>query len=139
METLIGSENPSRGQAEGSKTTQFKPGHPGRQPGGRKRRPPSQLLRDMRFVCAQDELKDRTPGQKLCRQILKDDPSWFFTQFAKLESSHEAAKVKVPRGLGAEADEKVDLGTERCVALAQNLIRNLEAERAKKTPSLPSG
>ena len=38
---------PGRGQAEGSKTTQFRPGHPGRQRGGRRHRLPSQLLRDM--------------------------------------------------------------------------------------------
>src|SRR5208337_2333241 len=84
-QTPMGSESPGRGQAEGSKSTRFQPGHPGRQRGGRRHRLPSQLLRDMRFVYAQDESKDRTPGQKLCRQMLKDDPKGFFSQLAKLE------------------------------------------------------
>lgn len=127
MET---SENPGRGKTEGSKTTQFKPGHPGRKHGGRKPRPPSQLLRDMRFVYGQDESKDRTPGQKHCRQILKEDANRFFAQLAKLESSHEAgaAKVKPTRSVVAEPEEVVDEGTDLALERLNEFLANVKED-----------
>ncbi len=135
MET---SENSGRGQSEGSKSTQFRPGHPGRKRGGKKSRPPSQLLRDMRAVYSQDESKDRTPGQKLCRNILKDDPNRFFAQLAKLESSHEAgaAKAKVAKGPVPVTEQEVGPGTERCLRLAKNLLGEILADQAKEDARL---
>src|SRR5262249_54665094 len=60
-------------------------------PGGMKgRKTPPRLLTDMRAVYDQDESRDRTPGQRNCRQLLKADPQRFLAQLARLESAHKA-------------------------------------------------
>src|SRR5262245_54202334 len=89
METSVEQGHVGRGQAEGSKATQFRQGHPGRKKGsGRKGHKPSRLLRDMRLVYERDESQDRTPGQKALRMLLKDSPKEFISQLGQLERAY---------------------------------------------------
>src|SRR5262245_58577838 len=99
METIMGTPletaGSGRGQAEGSKATQFQPGHPGRKRGaGLRPRQPLRLLRDMRRVYEQDESKDCTPGQKALRKLFQDNPKEFIGQLAGLEKAHRAGATK---------------------------------------------
>jgi hypothetical protein len=41
----------------------------------------------MRRVYEQVEAEDRTPGQKLCRQLLRENPKGFLAQLAGLEKA----------------------------------------------------
>jgi hypothetical protein len=142
METPVGSVRPGRGQAEGSKATQFAPGHAGRKRGaGRKRRQPSRLLCDMRKIYEQDESKDRTPGLKALRKLLQENPREFIAQLGTLEKAHRAATSKRVESRQSEAlkptaEAVVDEGTERCLAIATKLLADLDAEQAKEDAEL---
>jgi len=91
METPLGSNGPARGHAEGSKQTQFQPGHPGSKKGGGRKPRQSVLLRDMLKVYRQDEALDRTDGQRALRQMLKKSPTAFIRELADLEKAQLAA------------------------------------------------
>jgi hypothetical protein len=94
-----------RGKAPGSKATQFKQRHPGRTV----RKPervkatlkPCQLLRNMRWVFAYQQYRDRTPGQRTCRKWLKVDLKGFMSKLADLEKEFAALVLK-ERNAGQE-------------------------------------
>ena len=98
MESSEVAPRPGRGQAPGSKRTQFRSGdeHP-------KRRPPSpesaeagegvvsvDLLSDARWVYSRSLSEDKTPGQKAMRALLKKNPERFFAQMMRLEEEARA-------------------------------------------------
>jgi len=95
METPLESNGPARGHAEGSKQTQFQPGHPGsKKGGGRKPRQTSMLLQAMQWAFCQPESKDKTDGQRACRQMLKEDPTTFIQTLMTLQKEQAAAEAK---------------------------------------------
>src|SRR5262245_60566604 len=75
----------------------FKKGHSGN-PGGKPKDPdaaggkPAEILRDMRAVYRQDESKDRTPGQRSCREFFKKDSAAFLKELSRLEAAHRSGK-----------------------------------------------
>jgi hypothetical protein len=126
METAVENGAPiptRRGKSEGSRKTQFRPGHPGRKGGGRvKEEGPSRLLRDYRRVYEQDESKDRTPGQKALRQLLKESPRDFLSQLSSLEKAHRSSPAR-SRFVELAEPEDPHEDVAECIALVEQLIQ----------------
>src|SRR4051794_20236691 len=102
---------------DGRAATQFQPGNPGsirdRKGEGRGRRKPPRLLADLRRVYAQDESKDRTPGERHCRAWLREDHKGFMSHLAALEKAHVAVAPKEGKPAAREKPqpaEEVDEG-----------------------------
>jgi len=112
---------------EGSQVPEPRPKRKGRYVGGKRgAKKPSKLLRDMRLVISQEEVKDRGPQQVVLRTLLKDDPKGFVAQLAGLERAHAAKSVAgkaVPgapsTGPGAAGSDE---GEERALAVAERLL-----------------
>ena len=91
----VGSESPGetladgRGKSPGSRRTQFRAGPDARRGVRKPREPGSQrvprLLKAMRRIMRQPELKDRTQEDRVCRELLKADPKGFASKWADLE------------------------------------------------------
>ena len=62
---------------------------------------PCQILKDMRHVWREPAEMDKTPGQKMLRRILEEDPKRFFTECTKLDKAHLQARTSV-RALQAQ-------------------------------------
>jgi len=138
MENTNGSMETGRGKAAGSRVTQFQPGHAGKKNGvKRKGYQLSRLLRDMRAVYEQDESKDRTPGQVLCRKVLKEQPAEFIRQLSGLEKAHITRVEKERKAAAVEEEEdpdefKGDEGRRRLDALAKKMFDEFEREMEEK-------
>lgn len=128
-----------RGRAAGSRATQFKPGHPGRKKGtGHRSNKAPLLLRDMRAVYRQDEVKD-LPRQKPLRQMLKDDPKGYLSQLAQLEKMQAQGTVKgakSPKSSEKTKEAEPDEGTERAIGLVERLLDGFHAEQAEEDAKL---
>jgi hypothetical protein len=79
----------------------------------------------MRAVYRQDESQDRTPGQKMLRKVINDDPSGFFSKLVRLEQATLAVKSSSAKTKPAESDPepKYDPGVEACQKLLDRLLR----------------
>src|SRR4051794_25931801 len=89
------------------------------------RKPLPAVLKDMRAVYAQAESQDRTPGQKLCRTLLKDNPKGFLTMLGRLEQAHRAGVEKEKKAAVPAVPEKpdeTDGGEERARELIGRLL-----------------
>jgi hypothetical protein len=77
----------------------------------------------MRFVYSHPEAKDRTPGHKLCRKLLDDDPKAFLAQMAQLEKALVASEGKASGGKETPASpEQKDEGAERVLELIEGIL-----------------
>jgi hypothetical protein len=130
---------PETARVGGRAATQFKPGNPGprhsRKGQGRGLRKPSRLLADMRRVYAQDESKDRTPGQKRCRAWLDTDPAGFLSRMADLEKAHAAVAPKEGKPAAKEkppAEPEVDEGEERALELIDKLLADFKKQEREE-------
>lgn len=120
------------GEAAAPKLSNFRD-RPRAGPGrGKKKQPPPEpaepaewaahpaYLRDMLWVYNFEPHWDKTPGRKACRQMLKEQPRVFFEQM-RLSSA------------GGGKDETkaavVDEGSQKCLALARELLRKWHDER----------
>jgi hypothetical protein len=72
--------------------------------------PSSRVLLDMNHVYREPEEKDKTPGQKMFRQMLKDSPKDFLIQLTRLEAAERLVKAKAK-----EAQEKKELAAKSTV------------------------
>lgn len=124
------------GQNPGSKATQFKPGWKGGP--GRPRKAVSDTtagsatpLEDMRHVYTHPPSKDRTPGQRRCRQFFEDDFKGFVALYMKLEEAHRAEVAAAATGTSTEVAPSPK---ETCVEeLAERLLAAWEAEESGRT------
>src|SRR5688572_17161344 len=90
---------------------------------------PSPLLRDMRAVYEQDESKDRGPAQKALRKMFQENTDKFIARLGRLEQAFQAEVFKedvIP------VVTEVDEGTEKSVALIENLLAKYHAQRAEE-------
>jgi hypothetical protein len=142
-EPVVGGSEPGvEGTSEvtGRARTYFKKGHTAgrgrnRKGEGKGRPKPCGLLRDMRAVLKQDETKDRTPVQRMVRQLLKENPADFLRQMTKLEAAHQtgaAKKAAASPQKPADADE----GEERVLALLDEQLARFAAEQARQDAEL---
>lgn len=105
----------------------------------RGRRNPSKLLQDMRFVYGNEEGRDKTPGQRAVRTMLKEDPKGFINQLGSLEKAHRSGKVKaepaaaIPKRGDAGSSEE-DEGSARCLGLVNRLLAEFERNAEQKPP-----
>lgn len=120
------------GKALGSKTTQFKPGWkggPGRPRASGNEEPAMQAnpLADMLHVYNNPPPKDKTPGQKRCRQFLEEDYKGFIALYVKLE---EARQSSVAAAATSDSEETSAPGEKelRIEELAERLLAEWEAE-----------
>jgi hypothetical protein len=130
---------PETARVDGRAATQFKPGNPGpshnRKGQGRGLRKPPKLLADMRRVYAQDESKDRTPGQKRCRAWMDTDPAGFLSRLADLEKTHapvaqKAVNTAVKEKPPAEPEE--DLNSENVETLIGKLLGDFKQQEREE-------
>lgn len=116
-----------KGQAEGSKATQFRPGQSGN-PGGKPKEDRDHvpdLLKAMRWVTTRPESKDRTQLQKECRAWLKEDRSRFLSRMADLEKAFASDATKERKGAVPAAPETPEVKS-------QERIRELITEWLKE-------
>jgi len=136
------------GKAPGSAKTQFKKGNNGSRGRGRTKLkaavPMPTLLRDLRAVYGQQKKRDRTPGQKVLRQIFESNFGLFLDRLQKAEYAHSlalmkaAAKAEKAHEISRSSPE-TDEGTERCLALCNKLLQEAAELQAKEDAKLPSG
>jgi hypothetical protein len=81
----------------------------------------------MRHVYNNPPSKDKTPGQKRCRQFFEDDFKGFVALLMKLEEAHRAelATVATPDGMAAPAPGEQELRVE---GLIERLLSEWEEE-----------
>jgi hypothetical protein len=90
----------------------------------------------MRLVYAQDESRDKTPGQKALRKLFSKSPKQFISQLAGLEKAHRAGASKERGATSEQPDKKRDLGSERCKALIEELLERLAKTAAEEDARL---
>jgi hypothetical protein len=132
---VVAERPPEPVRVDGRAATQFKPGNPGpqmnRKGQGRGRRKPPRLLADMRRVYAQDESKDRTPGERRCRAWLKEDCKGFMSRLADLVKAHAAAAPKEGKPAAKEkspAEAEGDEGEEQLSGLIHKLLDSFNSQ-----------
>jgi hypothetical protein len=111
---------------------------------GRKLRQPSRLLKDMRWVYEHAEEDDKTPGQKMCRKLMNDNPKEFLTQLTGLEKAHRTGASKessapklVPVKTESPAEqEPTDEGSERAIRLCEKLLDQFHQKQAQEDAAL---
>lgn len=94
---------------------------------------PSQLLLDYRAVYNQPAEQDTTAGQFALRKLFLDKPDVFMQRLQSMEVAHTSARAKVlgtpgksgpkPREPKADAPVVVDSGTEKCLEVAERLLK----------------
>jgi hypothetical protein len=130
------------GNGAGSGASRFKAGHPGRRgakPGETGPAPgtrvASRLLRDMRWVYDHEAAEDLTPGQKMCRKVMEDNPREFLAQLARLEAAHQphtrtrGNRKGQPANSGVEEPVEMDQGSERAQDAVERLLAEFQAKR----------
>lgn len=112
--------------------TSFKPGQGGKPKGAKS---PPKLLRDMRAVYEKPKGEDGTEARKALRKMFDENPVRFMEQLQRLEATWAArkdppaaAKPDSSPGKETPTSSAEDLGTERCVGLAEKLLRELGLE-----------
>jgi hypothetical protein len=135
------------GDAEARRSAgRFKPGNPGY--GLRRRKKGSRteacriprLLRDMRHVYRHEESRDRTPGHRLCRQLMKEDAKAFMAQMIQLERTCASGAKDQASDSGVAKlapPEERDEGTERAIGVAEHWLAERAARRAESRPVAP--
>jgi len=103
-----------------------------REKGPGQRRKKFLLLADMRAVSGQDKSKDRGPRQKTLRKFLDKDPNGFFRRL--MDAEHRYAALKAEREVAP--GERVDMGSDKAVAVLSEEIRKFEAEQAAEDAEL---
>jgi hypothetical protein len=89
-------------------------------------------------VYVQDESKDGTPGQKLCRKMLRDNPAEFFRQLSGLEKAHCARADKESKATAMDEEKETadefegDEGVQRLNALTKKFFDDFEREAVEK-------
>jgi len=73
------------------------------------------FLRDLRHCLINPKIRDRTPGEKIARQILVTKPLQFFERLEKLESEERSAKNNV-------IDTGPDLGHDAAMRVLDRLL-----------------
>lgn len=94
----------------------FKKHHSGGKAGARK---PSDLLKDMRAVYRGDVTKE-TPARKNLKKLMEKDFERFTAMLGRLE--HAFARLKDLKAGKKETSEGPDEGTERSLALLEELL-----------------
>ena len=120
------------GKGSGSTATQFKagwkggPGRPRASGEGEAGSPPTPLA-DLRHVYHHPASKDKTQGQKRCRQFFDDDFKGFVGLYMKLE---EAQRSEVAAAATSGSEEALPAGEKelRVEELAERLLAEWEAE-----------
>lgn len=95
--------------------------------GPRGKKQPNTLLQDMRAVYDQDESKDRGPAQKALRRMFNENIDKFLARLGRLEQASQTKEEKAP-----ETTEEVDEGTERALALCDQILADIEAKEAQE-------
>jgi hypothetical protein len=123
------------GNGAGSKATQFKPGWkggPGRPRASHEGEPVTSAspLDDMGHVYSNPASKDKTPGQKRCRQFLEEDFKAFVTLYMKLVEAHRA-EVAAAANPDSSDDAPIGPQEERVLELAERLLAEWEEEEMR--------
>lgn len=94
---------------------------PGGKPLGNGKIP--RLLSDMRRVYECSDAKNFTAGQKVCKQLLEENPKEFIARLSALEQAHQATVVRAAAsGVESALEEKRDEGVERCEELIGRML-----------------
>ena len=102
------------------------------------RRQPSELLRAMRLVSAQEEEEDAGPLQRHCRQVLKENPKEFLAQLARMEAGMkpgggptDSVRIEEPvpaRDSPGPSPSSADDGEVRVRELLTRLLNRIEGQ-----------
>jgi hypothetical protein len=97
----------------------------------------------MRAVYTQDEAKDRTPGLRAVRALLKRSPERFITLLARLEEADLTGPGKARPVEAPARDEEPELrdeGLERSLAMCEQVLqRFIEQAKELSAPAGPAG
>ena len=76
----------------------------------------------------QEKECDSTPAQKVLRTALENKPERFMNM---LNNAEESYAKNLRKGLGGDSAPKVDMGTERALALIKKLLADFEEEERR--------
>jgi hypothetical protein len=89
-----------------------------------------QLLRDMRHV--QEDKIIETASQKKLKSLQDKNPGVFLAQFVGLERAHAARKKAAAKEVAKESAATIteeDVGTDKCLALVEQWLREKSWEK----------
>lgn len=87
------------------------------------RKVPTRMLVDLRHVYKRPKEEDRTQAHRYLRGIYESSPTQFMAMMQKAEDAYRAkAKADIE---GKDKPQAVDVGSAKCIELAENLIKEL--------------